>query len=135
MQRRDEEDGESFEQVVLNGARAIMEDESGAPEHTWDSEAVDTLIVEMENRRETPTTAKTTGFTFAPVYDSKTRITTELVEESEEGRAGEDEASKLDFWDRIAKQNEQEQVRQLAEQYGRGARSKATVSVDTFDCL
>jgi hypothetical protein len=123
VQRQDEEDGESFEQIVLNGARAIIEDDTSAVDQTWESAAVDELITELENREAVPP-EKSSGFTFAPVYDSKTRITTELAADvREEG----DMAAKESFWDSIAKQNEEAQARRLAEKYGRGARSKATV--------
>ena len=53
---------------------------------------MDGLIHELENRLDVPA-ARSAGFTFAPVYDSKTKVVSTL-EEPELPEAGEDEA----FW-------------------------------------
>jgi hypothetical protein len=106
----------------LRGAQAILESKDDETNARWDSAAVDGLIHELENRLDVPT-ARSTGFTFAPVYDSKTKVVSTL-EEPELPEAGEDQA----FWNGIEQKIKEENAKNQVEQYGRGARARVNVS-------
>ncbi|KAJ9093919.1 hypothetical protein QFC19_008152 [Naganishia cerealis] len=112
------EEEDDFATIVLNGAKALFEDKA-ENDIVYSSEALDNMISELETREKPETQAKTTGFTFAPVYETAQKPAGELPDFPENS-----EHQDSDFWADVLKRMEDETRAREAELYGAGKRSR-----------
>ncbi|KAJ9100517.1 hypothetical protein QFC21_003560 [Naganishia friedmannii] len=112
------EEEDDFATIVLNGAKAVFEDKT-ENDIVYSSEALDNMIAELEVGEKPEPHAKSTGFTFAPVYDTAQKSAGELPDLPEHS-----EPQDGDFWSDVLKRMEEETKAREAEMYGTGKRSR-----------
>ncbi len=119
VQTMQKDDDEDFTSILLNGARAVFDDNDDS-DIKYDDDAIEAMITELESREEAK--QKTAGFTFAPIYDFKNKQFTELEEEAEnlDGAA--------DFWKDVLERANADRAKAEQEMYGRGIRRAAQVA-------
>jgi hypothetical protein len=112
------EEEDDFATIVLNGAKAVFEDKA-ENDIVYSSEALDNMIARLEVGEKPDRQAKSTGFTFAPVYDTAQKSAGELPDLPEHS-----EPQDGDFWSDVLKRMEEETKAREAELYGTGKRSR-----------
>lgn len=112
------EEEDDFATIVLNGAKAVFEDKA-ENDIVYSSEVLDNMIAELEVGAKPEPQAKSTGFTFAPVYDTAQKSGEELPDLPEHS-----EPQDGDFWSDVLKRMEEETKAREAKMYGMGKRSR-----------
>ncbi|KAJ9122280.1 hypothetical protein QFC22_001700 [Naganishia vaughanmartiniae] len=112
------EEEDDFATIVLNGAKAVFEDKA-ENDIVYSSESLDNMIAELEVGEKPEPQAKSTGFTFAPVYDTAQKSAGELPDLPEHS-----EPQDGDFWADVLKRMEAETKAREAELHGTGKRSR-----------
>ncbi len=107
---------------MLDGARALFDkaDDDTEGDIKWDNDAIANLITDLENKEEAPQTEKG-GFTFAPIYDSRSHAAADGANGDVEP-ASTTAAVDVDYWEEIVRRARERDAKKHLEQYGRGAR-------------